>query len=321
MRNTGKLALRKIKSAGWLFLSFFLSAHDLLAGSYQIYDYPSYSTGTWPSNLKIQTFFQGINGNIVTGYANAGRNEAFSLNLTTGIWANYGSGRYLFNNDGNMAFGERDSSVLSPDYRFVVNLFSGTVLANPSLTFQPRDINSEKLIGSSSFVEGGQSLTKGVIYSVANQNQSSHQYSNFISTEFYSVTGDKIFGKATANTGDSKYFIFDSTALAFQDLQLPSDVTWTDSDGTRILGFSNTNGYNQNVVFDLPSMNVIPLSLPNINLQASTIHGDHVVGYFYDDSQLIYRSLVYTIPEPSSLSLLLIGVAGVASRRLLKRRS
>jgi hypothetical protein len=315
MRDKGKIALTKIKSASWLFLSFFLGAHDLRAGSYQIYDYPFYSTGSWPSSLKIQTFFQGINGNTVTGFANAGKNEAFSLNLTTGIWNNYGSGRYLFNNDGNMAFGEKDSSVLSPDTRFVVNLVSGIVLVNPSLTFQPRDINSDKLIGSSRFVEGGQSVTKGVIYSMANQNQSSHQYSNFISTEFYSVTGDKIFGKATANTGDSKYFIFDSTALIFQELQLPSDVTWTDSDGTRILGFSNTNGYNQNVVFDLPSMNVIPLSLPNINLQASTIHGDLVVGYFYDDSQLIYRSLVYTIPEPSSLSLLLAGGAVLAAGR------
>ena len=284
------------------------------AGTFHIIDYPTFSSGSWPSNLQIQTFVYGIKGNYVTGTANAGNNEAFTYDLSNGLFYNNGSSRYLYQNNGTRAVGTKDHGASHADYAFVLNIPTGGVVQY--LNFSPKDVSNEFIIGTKRIDVGGNVETRGVLFNTQTQLSSVVSFSTATYTEFYSISQNKIFGRATGN-GISTHFLYDISGDSFLTLNLPGNFGWYDYDEGRVAGAQFAGGSSTGAVYDLAQGNLISFSAPTSSYTvATTVDGSKVGGYFFDDSTSRYRGFVYSVPEPSSLSLLALGgVLVVLGRR------
>lgn len=271
--------------------------------------------------VGVDTVLNGIdNGNIVGSYfdGSSGNPLVRSFLYTSNSWvfldapgAHYTDAKAISGSTIVGAFRTGDYSVGLPQHHgFIYENGSWTTLSENGA--EAYGIDGNNIVGSN-----------GSSYLLSNG-----QY-NFFNSPFNTgpnagsgatgISGNKIVGYAWGANPENGY-IKDDTS--FTMLQMPGAYATSpgDIDGNLIVGtVYMDNSYQSSKGFLYDGSNWTVLEMPgSISTRANGIDGDTIVGEYRDANGLL-NGFILTIPEPSALSLLALGLGGLSIFR--RRRS
>jgi hypothetical protein len=124
-------------------------------------------------------------------------------------------------------------------------------------------------------------------------------------TQISGINGNYLVGRYWDSVGKIHGFYYDGAN--WNTLDMPgADSTWVFGyDNGLLVGQSITSGRVQSFIYDLHTMTTLDFPISNCQNSIFGISGNNVVGDF--DANLTTHGFLYTVPEPASFLLLVLG--------------
>jgi len=272
------------------------------------------------------TFIYGIDGNNIVGsfQENTGGNiitKGFLFNGFTWTTLEAPGATYTrpLKISGNKVVGFfQDSNFF--DYGFIYENGVWNVFSHPDsqgLGTQFRGIDGSTIVGTYNSPSGGSKM-----FSFDGQNYTNLLNTNNVYTVPNGISGSTIVGYDYGDWPNIKLNGFVKTDGNMSLLNYPNsgDTALHDIDGDKIVGdYSITTGDWLTLGLFYDGSSWTTLQMPDsIHTGARGIDGNTIVGEYADQNN-VYHGFILTVPEPSALSLLAVGLGGWAMIR--RRRS
>jgi hypothetical protein len=272
------------------------------------------------------TFIDGIDGNNIVGsfqYNNGGNiiNAGFLFNGFTWTTLEAPGSTYTrpLKISGNKIVGFFQDSNLF-DRGFIYENGVWNVFSHPDsqgLGTQFRGIDGSAIVGTYNSPSGGSKM-----FTFDGQNYTNLLNTNNVYTVPNGITGSTIVGYDYGDWPNTKLNGFVQTDGNMSLLNYPNsgDTALHDIDGNKIVGdYSITTGnwLTLGLLYDGSSWTTLQMP-DSIHTGARGIDGNTIVGEYADQNN-VYHGFILTVPEPSAVSLLAVGLGGLAMMR--RRRS